>query len=208
MLTSEATGPHREEYLFYNRNRIPFMDEFDPTTYGPQVARILALDGNGQRLMPLTCGDCSSADARKLLETFRAADLFPNAKAPEAAMAGLWLYFSCFEESHKLAQDSENKEAELWHAILHRQEPDSGNSAYWFRKAGHHPTFSKLSQAAGEILERIPKAEFRTGKWDPFAFIAFCDRARQQPGSAQDQAAMEIQRAEWQILFDYCARPR
>ena len=101
-----------------------------------------------------------------------------------------------------------NTEAELWHAILHRQEPDSGNSAYWFRKAGDHPIFSKLSQAAAKILERIPDAEFRTGRWDPFAFIAFCDRAREQPGSAQDQAAMEIQRAEWQILFDYCARPQ
>ncbi len=184
------------------------MDDFDSTIYGPAVAGILALDGHGQRLMPLTCGACSSEAARQLLQTLRPADLFPRCAAPEAPMAGLWLYFSCFEEAHKLAQDSDNKEAELWHAILHRQEPDSGNAAYWFRKAGHHPTFSKLSEAATRILQRIPEAEFRTGKWDPFAFIAFCDRARQQPGSAQDQAAMEIQRAEWQLLFDYCARPR
>jgi hypothetical protein len=57
-----------------------------------------------------------------------------------------------------------------------------------------------------KILHRIRDAEFRTGRWDPFAFAAFCDRARKQPGSAQMKAAMEIQRAEWQILFDYCAR--
>ena len=175
------------------------MEDFDPTLYGTEVARILALDGNGQRLMPLTCGGCSSEAARKLLRTL---------KAPEEAMAGLWLYFSCFEEAHALVQDSESTESKLWHAILHRQEPDSGNAAYWFRRAGTHPIFSTLSQAAAGILQDIPDAEFRAGRWDPFAFIGFCERARLQPGSVQEQAALEIQRAEWQLLFDHCARRR
>jgi hypothetical protein len=180
--------------------------EFDPTHYGPNVARILALDGNGQRLMPLSCGKCSSEEARQLLKTFKASDLFPNQEEPEAAMAGLYLYFSCFEEAHCLAEYCETPEGELWHAILHRQEPDSGSAAYWFRKAGQHPTFAALARATVKILHRIPDAEFRTGHWDPFAFIEFCDRARNQPGSIQVTAAMEIQRVEWQILFDYCAR--
>jgi hypothetical protein len=179
---------------------------FDPTQYGPDVARILALDGNGQRLMPLRCSRCSNEDARQVLKTFKPRDLFPNQEEPEAPMAGLWLYFSCFEEAHKLLEECETTEGELWHAILHRQEPDSGNAAYWFRKAGPHPTFSLLARAAVRILHRIREAEFRTGRWDPFAFVAFCDRARKQPGSAHMKAAMEIQRAEWQILFDYCAR--
>ena len=56
--------------------------------------------------------------------------------------------------------------------------------------------------------KRIPDAEFRIGRWDPYAFVSFCDRARMQPGTAQEQTALEIQRAEWQILFDYSARPR
>ena len=180
--------------------------EFDPTQYGPDVARILALDGNGERLMPLRYTKCSSEEARRLLKTLKPANLFPNQEEPEAAMAGLYLYFSCFEEAHDLAQNCEEAEGELWHAILHRQEPDSGNAAYWFRKAGPHPTFTALSHAAVRVLRRIPDAEFRTGRWDPFAFIAFCERARRQPGSSQEQAAVEIQRAEWQILFDYCAK--
>jgi hypothetical protein len=179
---------------------------FDPTQYGPDVARILALDGNGQRLMPLRCSDCSNEEARQLLRKFKPGDLFPNQEEPEAPMAALWLYFSCFEEAHGLAEKCETQEGELWHAILHRQEPDSGNAAYWFRKAGQHPTFTLLAHATVRILHRIPDAEFRTGHWDPFAFIAFCDRAREQPFSTQMEAAMEIQRAEWQILFDYCAR--
>jgi hypothetical protein len=178
---------------------------FDPTQYGPDVARILALDGNGQRLMPLQCSHCSSEPARQLLKTFQPADLFPNQEEPEAPMGALWLYFSCFEEAHRLLEKCETAEGELWHAILHRQEPDSGNAAYWFRQADPHRTFSSLAQAAVTILHRIREAEFRIGHWDPFAFIEFCDRARKQPGSAQVEAAVEIQRAEWQILFDYCA---
>jgi hypothetical protein len=179
---------------------------FDPTQYGPDVARILALGGNGERLMPLRCGDCVNDEARRLLKTFKPGDLFPNQEEPEAPMAALWLYFSCFEEAHSLVEKCETTEGELWHAILHRQEPDSGNAAYWFRKAGTHPAFPQIAQAAVKVLHRIPKAEFRTGKWDPFAFVAFCDRAREQPDSPQMQAAIEIQRAEWQVMFDYCAR--
>jgi hypothetical protein len=179
---------------------------FDSTKYGPDVARVLALGGNGQRLMPLQPAKCSSDEARQLLKTFKPRDLFPNQEEPEAPMAGLFLYFSCFQEAHDLLEYCETPEGELWHAILHRLEPDSGNAAYWFRKAGPHPIYSHLARAAVRILHRIRDAEFRTGRWDPFAFVAFCDRARKQPGSAQMRAAQEIQRAEWQILFDYCAR--
>ena len=182
------------------------MADFDATRYAPAVARLLALDGNGSRLMPLTCGGTCPPEARRALQSANAGELFPDAKDATAAMAGLWLYFSCFEEAHELVSKSESRECELWHAILHRQEPDSGNAAYWFRKVGSHPAYSNISHAAVRILEKFPRAEFRTGKWDPFAFIAFCERARSQPGSAQEQAALEIQRAEWQIIFDYCAR--
>jgi hypothetical protein len=182
------------------------MEEFDPTRYGPEVARVLALDGNGQRLIPLTCSQRASDYAHRMIKTINADDLFPEAVNPSAPMAGLWLYFSCFEEAHELVSESSNVDCELWHAVLHRQEPDSGNAAYWFRKVGPHSTFSDLSHAAVRILHQYPEAEFRVGRWDPFAFVTFCERARTQPGSQSEKAALEIQRAEWQILFDHCAR--
>jgi hypothetical protein len=178
---------------------------FDPNSYGPDVARLLAMDGNGQRLLPLVAGVCACPPARAILKTLKPADLFPTVQEPEAAMAGLWLYFSCFDEAHELAQNCAKAEGELWHAIVHRLEPDSGNSAYWFRKAGPHPYFAPLTLEAARILARIPNAEFRIGRWDPFAFIGFCERARIQPGTDQERAALEIQRAEWQLLFDYSA---
>lgn len=181
------------------------MEEFDSTRYGPVVARVLALDGNGLRPMPLTCTGGLCPQAHQLLKTLKPRDVFPGMASPEAPMAGLWAYFSSFEEAHDLVNDSEARECELWHAILHRQEPDSGNAAYWFRKVGSHPTFPKIAEAATKILERLPEAGFRMGSWDPFAFIAFCERAREQPGSGQERAAVEIQLAEWQILFDHSA---
>ena len=173
------------------------------------MADLLALDQDGNRLIPLVSGVCSSEEAHSRLKRQKASDLFSRAAAPDAALGGLWLYFSCFDESHQIVQDIDSAEGSFWHAILHRQEPDSGNSAYWFRRVGKHAVFHELQHAAEDVVSRYPDAEFRPGgKWDPFSFIMFCERARQQPGSPSEQAALEIQRAEWQLLFDYCARTR
>src|ERR1700681_1182299 len=98
---------------------------FDSSKFGAEVARVLAYDGGGQRLMPLTCGPCSSEEARRELQAIHPKELFPDAAQPDASMAGLWLYFSCFEEAHKLADACTAREGDLWHAIVHRQEPDS-----------------------------------------------------------------------------------
>jgi hypothetical protein len=173
------------------------------------VAKILALDQGGKRLIPLVSGGCSSKEAHSLLIQQKALDLFPAARAPEAALAGLWLYFSGADECHQMVQDLATAEGSFWHGIVHRQEPDAGNAAYWFRRVGAHPVFAELREAATEIVARHPKAGFDPGvKWDPLAFIEFCESARRHAGSESEQAAIEIQRAEWQLLFDYCARSR
>lgn len=182
---------------------------FDSKLYGSRVAQILALDQNGNRLIPLVSGGCWPKEAHALLAKQKASDLFPRSPAPEAALAGLYVYFSCFDQGHEIAQEIASAEGSLWHGILHRQEPDAGNAAYWFRQAGAHPVFAGLANAAGRIAERYPEAELRVDpRWDPFAFIDFCERARCTPGAAAERAALEIQREEWQLLFDFCARPR
>ena len=67
--------------------------------------------------------------------------------------------------------------------------------------------FPSLARAAEKVAAKYPEAKFRTGAtWDPFAFIDFCEQARRAPGSGAERLAQEIQRAEWQLLFDYCAR--
>lgn len=136
-----------------------------------------------------------------MLQAAKAKALFPNGRAPEAALSGLWLYFSCLEESHSLSQEISSSDGSFWHGIMHRQEPDAGNSAYWFRRVGTHPIFPKLNEAAKAL-------GYATGShWDPFRFIDFCEDSREHPGSETEQLALRIQRAEWQILFDYCASP-
>ena len=147
-------------------------------------------------------GACTSNEARARLSRIAPRELFSDSFAPEAAFSGLWLYFSCTEECHQLCQDLESAEGSYWHAILHRQEPDAFNSGYWFRRVGQHPIFAALAEAARD-------AGFETGShWDPFRFIEYCEAARQRPGSPEYATACEVQRAEWQLLFDYCARPR
>jgi len=175
---------------------------FDAHAYGEEVASILALDGGGERLMPLAEGRCSSEAARTKLRGVDARTLFPRASAAEAALAGLYLYFSCLDEAHKVAQEIATPEGSYWHGIMHRQEPDAGNAAYWFRRVGRHAIFPALRERAMAI--GLP---LEPGEWDPFAFITLCERARCQSGTMLEQQALETQRAEWQLLFDYCARP-
>jgi hypothetical protein len=176
--------------------------QFSASDYGAEVERILGLDGAGLRPMPLAPSRCSSPEARAELNRHKARDLFPHADSPEGALAGLYLYFSCLDEAHKIAQDLNTQEGSFWHGIMHRQEPDASNAAYWFRQVGRHPIFTGLGVEA-------QKAGFDTSAhWDPFAFIDFCEAARATPASQEEDLARRLQLIEWQLLFDYCAREK
>jgi hypothetical protein len=162
---------------------------FDPAKYGEEVARILALDGAGARLMPLSMGECTSAEARGLV---RAANL------PELLRAGLFFYFNCWNDAHEVAQNIETPDGSYWHALVHRQEQDAFNSGYWFRRVGKHaifPAVRKTAEAKGISFG---------AEWDPIRFVDYCVHARK--GSEEELKAQAIQLAEWQLLFDYCAR--
>jgi hypothetical protein len=179
---------------------------FEPQAYGETVANILALDGAGERLMPLAMGTCPAAEARARIGRGGAQLLFPHARAPEAALAGLYLYFSCLDEAHQAAQNVWTVDGSYWHAIMHRQEPDAGNAAYWFRRVGNHDIFPALHDEAARIASVHPDAGVRLAdSWDPFAFIELCEKARREAGSGLEAVALEIQRAEWQLLFHHCA---
>jgi hypothetical protein len=65
--------------------------------------------------------------------------------------AALYLYFDCWDEAHEIAQDINTPEGSYWHGIVHRQEPDAANAAYWFRQVGAHPIFPALRERAVEI---------------------------------------------------------
>jgi len=67
-----------------------------------------------------------------------------------------------------------------------------------------------LAESARAILKCEPEAGFEvSSSWDPFVFVDFCEIARcEDVHTPVHRAAREIQLAEWQLLFDYCARPR
>jgi hypothetical protein len=167
---------------------------FDANLCGPEAASLLQRAGDGLRPMPLVCPRSQDSALRQLLQR-PSRDLLPNAPKPEAAHAGLWLYFGFFDESHGISQDIHNPDGSYWHGILHRMEPDAWNAGYWFRRVGSHPVFPKLAEAAQAL-------GYETGsRWDPFAFIEACT-------NPQDRHLLEqVQLAEWQLLFDHCARP-
>ena len=162
---------------------------FNPARYGEDVARILALDGGGQRLMPLAIGECSSAEARLLIRT---------SSLPGLIRAGLFFYFNCWTDAHQISQNIESPEGNYWHALVHRQERDAWNASYWFRRVGQHAIFPNLRKFAS-----TRGVNFGLG-WDPIAFIDYCDKAR--PASDEERRAQEVQLAEWQLLFDHCAK--
>ncbi len=185
------------------------MTVFPDLALQPEVPELLSLDGGGLRLLPLVCRGPSNEEAAQRLRASSAGGLFPGAVSPQGAMAALWLYFSCFEECHSVAQELATQEGSYWHAILHRQEPDDWNAGYWFRRAGRHPVFVPLAEEAARLAAARPEADAPPGgEWDPEAFVRYCAGARGRPGSATETLAREIQSAEWRLLFSWCARVR
>jgi hypothetical protein len=156
-------------------------------------------------VLPLTRTGSWNRDDAAAIHSMSPAVLFPGARAPQAAVSGLLLLVGCWDESHELSQGIESGEGSYWHAIAHRIEPDASNAGYWFRRVGEHPIFAELHRRASEILERRHASWELKPAWDPFLFIKWCDEARQAPGSEKEQAALELQRAEWDLLFEWCA---
>jgi hypothetical protein len=162
---------------------------FDAGKYGEEVARILALDGGGRRLMPLSIGECTSTEARRIVRV---------SSLPDLVRAGLFFYFNCWTDAHQVSQNIETAEGSYWHALVHRQEPDAFNAGYWFRRVGTHaifPTLRKLAATRGINFGL---------EWDPIAFVDYCGKA--QSGSEEERKAQEVQLVEWQLLFDYCKK--
>ena len=184
------------------------MTTFDPTVYAPVVAELLRQPW----VPPLDAGQ-PDPDLRARLETMTAADVFAPHRVrdqdmAEACRAGLWLYFNFLDESHQISQELHTPTGSYWHALMHRQEPDFDNAKYWFRKVGTHPVYEPLHRTTAELAaDAPPELAFlrKQSAWDPFAFVDLCAAALvgQAPCT---ELCRQIQKREWELLFDWCYR--
>ena len=181
---------------------------FDAAAYGPVIAALLA----EPRLAPLGPGRPNLA-VRAALEALTPEGLFAphrleDRDAARACLAGLWLYHDFLDESHTLSQDLNTAEGSYWHGLLHRREPDFSNSKYWFRRVGTHPVFEPLCAAAAKLAQGAPpQAAFlgRQTSWDPFGFIDLCEASYDAKAPCHE-LCRQVQRVEWELLFDHCCR--
>ena len=192
---------------------------FDPSQYSAPIAEILRAQEGGNRLMPLAPDAPLHGPGLDRLRAAPADQLFGGTPAVSRAFAdcvrsGLFLYFSAIDESHKISQEISSSSGSYWHGIMHRQEPDYGNSKYWFRRVGQHEIFlelrarvlQELRSATGPEADSMARAIEANSNWDPFWFVDTCEQACRRPNGEFYRLTLEIQRLEWQILFDYCYR--
>jgi hypothetical protein len=180
----------------------------DLTLFPPVVRELLS----AERLPSLGPGHANEAVRDRLrsltVESLCAPHPVRQRDFAVACLAGLWLYHDFLDESHRISQELHTTTGSYWHALMHRREPDFDNAKYWLRRVNAHPIYEALRAAAAELaVDAPPGAAFlRTqASWDPFAFVDLC--AATLAGRLPcDDSCRQIQKREWELLFDWCYR--
>ena len=141
----------------------------------------------------------------KLNAVFRDIRLTPAIK--DLLRATIYLWHDHLDESHTIAQNIENRDGSLVHAIMHRREPDYSNAKYWFRRVGAHPSFLGLAVKARELLEKADETDLHSrllpnNSWDAFAFVDAVEDATHGKFVSRASLLQELQKLEFESLLE------
>ncbi len=175
--------------------------------YTPAINELLG----EERLHPLGPGTANRAVRDKLseltIETAFSPEQVRNRTMAACCISGLWLYHDFLDESHTLSQDIGTSEGSYWHGLMHRREPDFGNSKYWFRRVGRHAIFPALRDAAADLAAADASSDSKflveQDDWDAFRFIDLCEAAYRGRNKTE-LLCRRIALREFQLLFDHC----
>lgn len=179
------------------------------SSYGPVFDELIPAD----RVCDLGPGRPNDAQRRALHEltiaNAFAGQRIVDSNAARCCLAGIWLLHDFLDESHTISQEIETTDGSYWHGVMHRREPDYGNSKYWFRRVGEHAVFPQLLTAAQKMIategaqDAIAREIAQANRWDPDRFIDWCEELAR--GKAKLRALAEkIAQAEWRLLFADC----
>jgi hypothetical protein len=176
----------------------------------PRVREILSADPDGYSELVPRGG--TPARARQLLAGISPDRLFDQPVTSrvdaDGALAGLWLWLDGLAESHQIVQSAQSGTLAFWHAIMHRREGDFWNSKYWYARCGSHPALAELGPAARKLLGADSPAlghVLDADQWDADGFVDLVERVHANPtGDELREAAVRLQRLEWQHLFTSC----
>lgn len=163
-------------------------------------------------LAPKPWRTASAAERRVISAALRAMPV--TSKTDAIALEAGWLQLlDDLDASHQCSQSIEgegrHQAGDYWHAVMHRREPDYGNSKYWFHQFSSHPVFPKLVEEVPRVADQFRSSAFDAwtdrltagGVWRPKAFVDCCQTAVATDDKTFRSAVEELQYREMLLLL-------